>query len=784
MIASNVVAGVVNESTVGEINYESGALTIDLSKMQGLMMYDRGYGGSGSDMFYSWRYVFYSQIDLSVSQVKVDWTSKFAAQGFPQTYYLSDSATADDGVVSRGRLREGKNIFVAFVDLDGNGAWSPGEPYGAAADVDVGWSGTSCEIEMMDTTPQLARIDIAAAINAAKSGGFTGVNNATDRGQVNLNLGMFGNVPGSYPGTNMPANVSSLTKVRVVRNKINEDPARGSQSYSAVVLERNIDLAAHPVITEADLFSDGVYDLDWDTLLSAYGGGAATLESATYRIVIGEGDVGEFERDSDENLAAQFVNRFEARLRQTPTVPDPSLAQIVYAGQPTFRWSHTNSIDKAYPAFQLKIYKADKTTVVYDSGVQQAPARRICDVNGKYVKMYEWTAPVYAGMVTKQGEVFGTTNDYYWAVSMLDAKFTTFSASEVKTPFRLECTGNIDDERGYGTIKVAVKYFGPLVGSLSTSRSKLENLIHVQAFTTPDFTGMPVGEAYVTSVSDINSISNMTVNAIIRGVPPGTCYVRAYVDTDGDFEKDPWETWGYGCYVGDAGAPFITIGRANVNSGSTTAANFPFTPRGYKVARNVEVPVATVYLEDTDREFDGFPDAWEMEKFGTQGKRTPITGNTFFATVNPNLLENLSAYGLAPAVASSTTSLGFTLMDSILNGKGNSAVMAASLLSGESVEEVTAVRIKSFSLDSGLELEVTNESVAGAGDMISFADEATVQMYLVCASSPDFSDAVEVPVKEITIRSNDTVVEAVTAEEIAAARAQAPEARFFKAVIK
>ena len=773
MISSNSVAGAVNEATVGEVNYQTGATTIDLSKMQGLLMYDRGYGGSGSDMFYSWRYVFYSQIDLSISQVRVDWSSKFAAQGFPQTYYLADSATADDGVISRGRLREGKNVFVAFVDLDGNGAWTPGEPYGAAADVDVGWSGTSCEIEMMDTTPQLARVDVAAAIKATD---FANANNTTDRGQVNLNLGMSDNVPSLYPGTNMPANASSLTKVRVVRNKINGEVANGSQSYSAVVLERNLDLAAHPLITEADLFGDGVYDLDWGNLISAYGN-ATLLESATYRIVIGDDDVGDFERDCEENLAVQFVNRFEARQRQTPTVPDSALAEIVYAGQPTFRWSHTNSIDKAYPAFQLRIYASDKSKVIYDSGVRQAPAR---DVKG----MYEWTAPVYAGMITPERVVFDTTNIYYWSVSMLDAKFTNFSASEVKVPFRLSCTGNISDGHGYGSIKVAVKYFGPLVGSLSTSASKLQNLIHVQAFTTPDFTGMPVGEAYVTNVADIASTSNVTVNAIIRGVPAGTYYVRAYVDTDGDFKKAAWETWGYGCYVGDAGAPFITIGRGNLKNDKATAANFPYTPRGYKVERNVEVPVATVYMEDTDWEFDGFPDAWEMEKYGLLGTRAPITGNTFFATVNPNLLASLTAYKLSPSVASTTAHLGFTLMGSILNGRGNSAVMAASLLSGESAEETTAVRIKSFSLEGGLDLEVVNESVADTAGVIVFADEATVQLYIVCAASPDFSDAVEVPVKEITIRSNDTVVEAVTAEEIAAARAQAPEARFFKAVIK
>ena len=257
--------------------------------------------------------------------------------------------------------------------------------------------------------------------------------------------------------------------MRIVRKRINQADS------SDVVFERDLDLSVHPTLSETDLLGAGVYDLDWGTLLKAYGGTAQTLESATYRIVIGDGEVGEYEQFCDSNLDLCFSSKFEARQRQTPTVPDPNLAQIVYAGRPTFRWSHTNSIDKAYPAFRLRVYtdasKSEDSTI-YDSGTQQAPVR---DLNG----MYEWTAPIYAGMVTPKGKVFETTNTYYWAVSMLDAKFTGFSASEVATPFRLSCTGNVNDEGGYGSIKVAVKYFGPLAGSLSASAASLKNLIHV-----------------------------------------------------------------------------------------------------------------------------------------------------------------------------------------------------------------------------------------------------------------------------------------------------------------
>jgi hypothetical protein len=117
----------------------------------------------------------------------------------------------------------------------------------------------------------------------------------------------------------------------------------------------------------------------------------------------------------------------------------------------------------------------------------------------------------------------------------------------------------------------------------------------------------------------------------------------------------------------------------------------------------------------------------------------------------------------------------------------SSPLAAAQLLSGESdvpPEETTSVRIKSFSLEDGLELEVANTSTAGTSELITFSNEATVQLTLVCATTPDFADAKEVPVKAITIYANKTTDGViVTAEELAAARATVPEARFFKAVI-
>ena len=40
-------------------------------------------------------------------------------------------------------------------------------------------------------------------------------------------------------------------------------------------------------------------------------------------------------------------------------------------------------------------------------------------------------------MVTDMGHVFATTNNYKWAVSMLDAKYPSFGPGETKLTFNL-----------------------------------------------------------------------------------------------------------------------------------------------------------------------------------------------------------------------------------------------------------------------------------------------------------------------------------------------------------
>ena len=739
---------------VGSINYGTGQVTIDFAQLTNDWYIVEDSLADWTDTNATYRIV-----HLKSSYVRASWAASAVGGNIRTTLHLGESEMLSDPASNLDHVREGNNTFVAFLDLDESGSWNPGEPYGVAKDVDVGWSAAEFTVELTRTTPIMARFDLPAAIGGGpgNSSSESGSSALTDRDTVNNGRGYVPNEPAVYPGTNMPANASSLTRVRVVRNWINRSAVRAD-----VLFDRKLDLSKHPYLTEADLLAEGMFDLDWDTLVPAWDASAVTLSNATYRVVIGDGEVGDYERFAN-NLPVLFSNQYEAQLRQTTTVPDPSLAQMVYSSRPTFRWSHANSIDKAYPAFQLRIFKYDMTTVVYDSGVQRAPAR---NSDG----MYEWTAPVYVGMVTPSGYVFDTTNNYFWAVSMLDAKFTSFNPNEIKTAFRLGTSGNLYDGRGYGSIAVRVKYFGPLVGSLSADPTITKNLIRVQAFTSPDFSGLPVAETYVTDISTIASEYVIATNAVLTGVAQGgRYYVRAYIDTDANGVKSDWESWGYACYVGD---PLVKS---------------VWAPKAVTVSYDDMIPVTTVFIEDADTDGDDFPDAWEMNPVnGSLTGQGPIFGNTFFSGVNPELTDRLNAYDKVASALERSSAPNYSKI-----GNRLMAMAMADLLTEEGAvppKDTTSVRIKSFSLEDGLELEVVNTaSVGDASGLIVFSNEATVQLTLSCATTPDFADAVEVPIKTITIYANkktdgDSV--AVTAEELAAARANVPEARFFKAILK
>ena len=119
------------------------------------------------------------------------------------------------------------------------------------------------------------------------------------------------------------------------------------------------------------------------------------------------------------------------------------------------------------------------------------------------------------------------------------------------------------------------------------------------------------------------------VNATIVGLNPGTYYVRAYIDTTGNFGRGVWESWGYACPRGDAATSAI------------------YTPTAFEIDMDKPIPTALVYIEDCDTDQDCLPDVWEYDKTGggTNWLLTfgPVDNDhNGYISVNPNLQAAIS----------------------------------------------------------------------------------------------------------------------------------------------
>lgn len=385
------------------------------------------------------------------------WTVPAGTSELPFTHLL-----ATDGM----RIPEGDYIIEAWIDNGGKGKFTPSDPYGCSQRLSFSASAQPAriDIELTEVHPGVPRVDLSAMIagmppaSARPEGDppdpypvsdFATLAAATDRGRWNLKSATV--VAARFPGTDAPQSAAMLTRVRLVRSRygttaqegadVNYTQQNGSSSYCVVLLDCYFDLSVRSILTEADLLATGVgYDLDFGTLNFAYNGlntPTSIVTHVEYRIVIGNGNVGEYEKDGN-NLPLLFTNIFELLARQSPTTPAPTLSNsvVAYTGRPTFKWTHDNTIGKAYPAFCLRIYAdAEKLAKVYDSGILRAPAR---GADGSY----SFTAPIAAGDTTDEDVTLQAGTTYYWAVSMLDAKYFIFSPNETVTKFTFAAPAN------------------------------------------------------------------------------------------------------------------------------------------------------------------------------------------------------------------------------------------------------------------------------------------------------------------------------------------------------
>ena len=503
--------------------------------------------------------------------------------GIPRDLYLGE---ADSGCIY-----EGKNSIMVWADVDGNGAYDVGEPFGFVRDVDIGWRRCSVEVELLDSaavTPRVNLVSVTSDRGMSLADYFLSISNRyvatlpTKAAREQAARMMSWTATNRYEVVQPSAGNGELTRVRVVRWTVNGNPVYRMGFDARVVSDKMFNLAEHPTLTEAELLDDGALDLDWNDLASDAAQSSMRLsevDSVAYLIVVGDG-LDQWRSESDTETVVKVVDQviernYDGTQAQAEVYAPKSAQSIVYASRPTFMWTIPGSDETGYTAFRIQILPEGGDTVVWDSDVQMLPPR---DAYGRYV----WTAPAYVGH-----DLVASVN-YRWRVTALNAKFKNPKWSDAGI-FRMEPNTVGAD---CGRIDVCVKYFGPTAEVLDAGR------VVVEAFESPDFTGAPAARAVVEDTSAVSAVETEHVKQVsLLGLRKGAYYVRAYIDSSNYGQqnvRDTWESWGYD----------------TDRSGTTEGL---FAPRVVTIddAMN-KGDLVVVYIEDADTNGNRLPDAWEM----------------------------------------------------------------------------------------------------------------------------------------------------------------------------
>ena len=535
--------------TLGTINLMSGAFDLDLGVFKGQYTVN---STNAND---------YASLEDQTFRIAY---SANEAVGLPRRLYLGQSDT--------GHVREGKNTVIAFADLDGDGAYTAGEPYGCVTDVDISWKGTSVDLALTDTTPIFNRVDPIQGLD--------------DRTVI------AGTESGNYTNITTSAQPSGglVNRIRVVRHMIigtegNVLVSSLGSDMRRVLLDLQVDKDVNPWITEANFLATGAFDVDWDTLyddivskMDSEGAIQSPTSASTkyvigdltgvlYRIVIGNEDVDAGNAAGNMSVIVP-VRRFDTHRN----LPIPKMdSGVVTVGQPTFKWAMPYGAN-GYTAFKVSIKSASGSAFSWTSDFQRMPA---ADADG----VYTWAAPVFVGDSPAGATgVFSNHTAYTWSVSAYNAKYKNDDFVTGGT-FRMDVQTN-----GYstGSIATTVRYYGPAAVTNDAAA-----VIRVRAYASPDFTGAPVGGGFVDkSVTD-------GVNCRLLGLPKGMYYLQAFIDSNGNGVCDKWESMGYLCQRDGTTANWLNP--VAVTVGDAVGAS----------------EAVTIYLEDADTDGDNLPDAWE-----------------------------------------------------------------------------------------------------------------------------------------------------------------------------
>jgi len=470
-------------------------------------------------------------------------------------------AELNNGVITRELavdrniyLKQGLNRFVAYAGL----VYQPGQPFGCAADVNVGWDRvTDLKIDMRKTSAVIPRFNPAALGVAAEESEYGYV--ITDEGDFRQLI----------------SDITKPTIITIARRKIN-----GEDCSRCVIFRKQLNPDGFNTVTEADVLNGFSFDLDWHFLrreAELQKMDPDSIYQVMYTVYASTGVLNE-----EENVIGVFIKTFDInRKKSAPISPSKlDLAQVATT-RPEFKFA---ACEGNYTAFAFQLLDSTNGVVFASTNLMTA-----ADANG-YIT---YRPPVYFGAKHAYRPANLLPNgDYKWRVALLNAKFSNIEDDDWSAVAEFASIADHGNVAAFdmADVDVAIRYFGEAEISKDAP-------VVVELFRSADFTGVPEGRSVIfNGVGVTNEYTNAftLVNTKISGVKPGDYYVRAYIDVTNDIYKSIWEPWGYQNNV---------VFREDFDPAVTNL----YTPVSTKLVANTTAR-ALVFLEDTDVNNDDIPD--------------------------------------------------------------------------------------------------------------------------------------------------------------------------------
>jgi len=311
-------------------------------------------------------------------------------------------------------------IVAVTADLDGNGRYSPGEPYGVYAAASSPYFRPT--VTLTGTSPSTWRIDLAGAI----------ANNTFEAQQSLIDRGVWGcvytnrhvNTLDVMPDTrDAKLSICGTAINNTAKRTVNTTAYYAFRTFSSTL--RTVDIGFATTMTEANLFEMGIaapgedYVTDSGILSNL---GISNVTNASFDLWL---DTGTGKLTTTNNvLATSYVNAYESSRTKCVQITSADTA-FPLGTYPVFRWR--SPAVKSYDRCILNIHSAASSGNILFSH-ESAPARF---PDGSYAL----ALPIGVGWLGRNGQQFVAGSNYWWSVSMTDAKFQAADTTATRRAF-------------------------------------------------------------------------------------------------------------------------------------------------------------------------------------------------------------------------------------------------------------------------------------------------------------------------------------------------------------